>query len=56
MKRFEITYKNSLIMFGDNVFTRVFEGETPERALTEFSLKRGYVGMLSMISYKEVAE
>lgn len=56
MKKFEITYRNSLIMFGNNVFTDVLEGETPERALAKYELDKGYSGMLHMINYKEVVK
>ena len=52
MKKWEITYKNLNIMFGNNVFTKVFEGETAERALIKYSLQTMYI--LSMISYKEI--
>lgn len=56
MKKFEITIKNSLIMFGNNISTKILEGETPEKALVMYSFQKGWSGMLQMISYKEVVE
>lgn len=52
MKKFEITYKNVCIMFGDSVFTKIMEGETAEKALNEYAFKNNFV--LKMISAKEV--
>lgn len=52
MKRFEITYKNLNIVFGDNVFTKIFEGETPEKALDDYAFEKKYI--VKMISTKEL--
>lgn len=52
MKKWEITYKNLNIIFGNNVFTKTFEGETAEKALIKYSLDT--MCILSIISYKEV--
>ena len=52
MKKWEVTYKNLNILFGDNIFTKTLEGKTAEDALRRYAFQTKYI--VSMISYKEV--
>ena len=51
-KRFEITYKNINICFGDNTFTKVLEGRTAEDALRSYGFENNFI--LRMVEAKEV--
>ena len=53
-KRFKITYKNSLILFGNNIFTQVLEGRTAKEALVNYGLANDMTGMLTMIDWEEI--
>lgn len=55
MKKYRITYSNSLILFGGNVFTVTLEGSTAKEALAAYALSRNMAGMLQFISAEEVA-
>ena len=55
MKQFRITYSNSLILFGGNVFTVTLEGRTAHEALANYAISRNMAGMLQLISAEEVA-
>lgn len=56
MGTYEITYKNLANMFGDNVFTRLLKGKTPERALSCYAMENGFTGLLIMVDYKKISE
>ena len=52
MKKFKITYKNLNIIFGDNVFAKILEGETAEKALDSYAFQNNYI--LEMIDAEEL--
>ena len=52
MKKWEVTYKNLNIVFGNNVFTKVMDGASAEEALRKYAMENEYI--LEMIDYKKL--
>ena len=52
MKKFEITYKNLNVCFGNNTFTKVLDGENAKDALLKYAFEQSFI--LEMIEAKEL--